>query len=87
MKKSLIIIFALVVSVMATPSTFIWVPATDVQGFLNLHFGWDAYGNLQGDGLTTDGYLTIGSCRLKKYKPRLESIIGTLTGTSLVPKS
>jgi hypothetical protein len=55
-------------AVTATPSTFIWCPATDIQPFLNLHFGWDEYLNLRENGLVSDGYLTIGVLPFKKIQ-------------------
>jgi len=55
----------------ATPSTQIWIPSTDVQGFLVPHIGWDAYvgaynnkdatGAIEGGiGNVTNGGITIG---------------------------
>lgn len=52
----------------ATPSTFIWIPSTDLQPFLNLHFGWDAYLNLRDNGLVSDGYLTMGVLPFKRIQ-------------------
>ncbi len=48
----------------ATPSTQIWIPSTDVQGFGVLHLGWDSYIKtdvLAGDAPTvTNGGITVG---------------------------
>jgi len=51
-------------NVSATPSTQIWIPSTDVQGFGVLHLGWDSYIKtdvLTGDAPTvTNGGITVG---------------------------
>jgi hypothetical protein len=52
----------------ATPSTYIWIPALDIQPFLNPHFGWDSYINTQGSGITLNGGLTIGVLPFKKVQ-------------------
>ena len=44
----------------STPSTQIWIPSTDIQGFLKPHLGWDVYTNADTDGLISNGGLTIG---------------------------
>jgi hypothetical protein len=44
----------------ATPSTQIWIPSTDVQGFLNPHFGWDVYLTNTGTGCVSNGGITMG---------------------------
>ncbi|HMD68060.1 MAG TPA: hypothetical protein VKF42_04210 [Chitinivibrionales bacterium] len=76
--KKLPALFAIVATVLwfapdakATPSTFIWIPATDIQPFLNLHFGWDAYLNLRNDGLVSDGYATVGVLPFKKIQAEI----------------
>lgn len=52
--------------VSATPSTQIWIPSTDVQGFLNPHFGWDVYLFNSGVGALSDGGITVGVLPFKK---------------------
>jgi len=46
--------------VFATPSTQIWIPSTDIQGFLKPHLGWDSYLTNTGLGSVTNGGITIG---------------------------
>ncbi len=36
-------------SAFATPSTQIWIPSTDVQGYMKWHFGFDEYMKARGD--------------------------------------
>jgi hypothetical protein len=58
----------------ATPSTQIWIPSTDIQGFGVLHLGWDSYiktesnANLGGayEGTVTNGGITVGVLPFKK---------------------
>jgi hypothetical protein len=50
----------------ATPSTQIWIPSTDIQGFLKPHIGWDAYLGTETDGIISDGGLTMGVLPFKK---------------------
>jgi hypothetical protein len=54
----------------ATPSTQIWIPSTDIQGFGVLHLGWDSYiktGSKAGDiGTVTNGGITVGVLPFKK---------------------
>lgn len=52
--------------VSATPSTQIWIPSTDVQGFLNPHFGWDVYLTNTGTGTVSNGGITMGVLPFKK---------------------
>jgi hypothetical protein len=55
----------------ATPSTYIWIPALDIQPFLNPHFGWDSYvTTYQGTlpGVTLNGGLTMGVLPFKKVQ-------------------
>jgi len=49
-----------VTGVFATPSTQIWIPSTDIQGFLKPHLGWDSYLTDHGTGSVTNGGITIG---------------------------
>lgn len=53
-------------AVLATPSTQIWIPSTDVQGFLNPHLGWDVYANTHGTGMLSNGGITVGLLPTKK---------------------
>jgi hypothetical protein len=47
--------------VSATPSTQIWIPSTDVQGFGVIHLGWDSYIKVKGtEGAVTNGGVTVG---------------------------
>lgn len=49
-----------VTGVFATPSTQIWIPSTDIQGFLKPHLGWDVYLGNNGMNTTSNGGITIG---------------------------
>ena len=40
---TLITLFALNLAINATPSTQIWIPSTDIQGFKTFHLGIDNY--------------------------------------------
>jgi hypothetical protein len=55
-----VLIFGSVSLTMATPSTQIWIPSTDVQAFMNPHIGWDAYLNMFGHGNVTNAGITMG---------------------------
>jgi hypothetical protein len=47
--------------VSATPSTQVWIPSTDVQGFGVFHLGWDSYIKIAGpEGTVTNGGVTVG---------------------------
>ena len=72
-------VFLFVNNASATPSTQIWIPSTDVQGFLVPHIGWDAYvgaynnkdatGAIEGGiGNVTNGGITIGLLPFEKVK-------------------
>jgi hypothetical protein len=67
---SLLLVFLLLGSKKSysTPSTQIWIPSTDIQPFLNPHLGWDIYLAVKGDGLISDGGLTIGVLPFSKFK-------------------
>src|SRR5665647_935464 len=39
----LLLMTSLIITSSATPSTQIWIPSTDIQGFLKPHLGWDVY--------------------------------------------
>jgi hypothetical protein len=41
-----ICVFGVVESAIATPSTQVWIPSTDIQTFGTFHFGLDTYGNV-----------------------------------------
>jgi hypothetical protein len=47
---------------MATPSTQIWIPSTDVQAFKTFHFGFDTYirANTNDDGSRTPAIVDLG---------------------------
>lgn len=49
-----------------TPSSQIWIPSTDIQGFTNLHLCWSAFVDQTGNGLISNGALTIGILPFKK---------------------
>jgi hypothetical protein len=61
-------IIAMACGVNATPSTQIWIPSTDIQGFGVLHLGWDSYiktaSNADLGGIyeptVTNGGITVG---------------------------
>ena len=50
----------------ATPSTQIWIPSTDIQPYLNPHFGWDVYLTNTGVGTISNGGVTMGVLPFKK---------------------
>jgi hypothetical protein len=55
----------------ATPSTQIWIPSTDIQGFGVLHLGWDSYiktAAINGtfEGTVTNGGITVGVLPFKQ---------------------
>jgi hypothetical protein len=64
-------------SLLATPSTQIWIPSTDIQGFGVVHLGWDSYIKTDsneayaGTGFgyeptVTNGGITVGVLPFKK---------------------
>jgi hypothetical protein len=53
------------VSTFSTPSTQIWIPSTDIQAYLKPHLGWDVYANTFGDGMISNGGVTVGVLPLK----------------------
>ena len=58
-------------SVFATPSTQIWIPSTDVQGFGVIHLGWDSYIKTATlatgfEPTVTNGGITVGVLPFKK---------------------
>jgi hypothetical protein len=77
--SALLAIFCAGSAVFSTPSTQIWIPSTDVQGFLAPHIGWDAYigaynskdaaGAIEGGiGTISNGGITIGLLPFEKVK-------------------
>jgi hypothetical protein len=58
--------------VFATPSTQIWIPSTDIQGFGVMHLGWDSYIKTEAlssgayEGTVTNGGITVGVLPFKK---------------------
>lgn len=76
MKKTfLILIFTAALALftrnaLATPSTQIWIPSTDIQGFGVFHLGWDSYiktATAAGDvGTVTNGGITVGVLPFKQ---------------------
>jgi hypothetical protein len=57
--------------VFATPSTQIWIPSTDVQGFGVIHLGWDSYIKTAAlktgfEPTVTNGGITVGVLPFKK---------------------
>lgn len=58
-------------AILATPSTQIWIPSTDIQGFGVLHLGWDSYIKSESfdgfyEGTIANGGLTIGVLPFQK---------------------
>lgn len=51
---------------LATPSTQIWIPSTDIQGFLKPHIGWDVYLTNTGYGAISNGGITMGVLPFEK---------------------
>ena len=82
MKKMYRVVYAAILTALlcnfvnATPSTQIWIPSTDIQGFGVLHLGWDSYikteqaknafGNNYYEPTTTNGGITVGLLPFKK---------------------
>jgi hypothetical protein len=63
------VFFSLICAVaiaVATPSTQIWIPSTDIQKFMNPHIGWDVYLGQAGTGAISNGGITIGVLPFKK---------------------
>lgn len=54
-------------NIFATPSTQIWIPSTDIQGYLKPHIGWDVYLPTEANGIISDGGVTIGVLPFKDY--------------------
>jgi hypothetical protein len=55
----------------ATPSTQIWIPSTDIQGFGIVHLGWDSYIKTESamgiyEPTVTNGGITVGVLPFKK---------------------
>jgi hypothetical protein len=72
-----LILFMGITATFATPSTQIWIPSTDVQGFLVPHIGWDIYAGvknsgtptqLDNGGLISNGGITVGLLPFDKVK-------------------
>jgi len=64
-------IVAVAFEINATPSTQIWIPSTDIQGFGVLHLGWDSYIKTQSnngvyEGTVTNGGITAGVLPFKQ---------------------
>jgi hypothetical protein len=64
-------VLALQAALWATPSTQIWIPSTDIQGFGVLHLGWDSYiktAALNGvfEPTVTNGGITVGVLPFKQ---------------------
>jgi hypothetical protein len=71
--QALMVITFGVGAILATPSTQIWIPSTDIQGFGVVHLGWDTYiktASPENLGLyeatITDGGITVGVLPFKK---------------------
>jgi hypothetical protein len=57
-------------AIFATPSTQIWIPSTDIQGFGVFHLGWDTYIKIKSlstgfEATVTNGGITVGVLPLK----------------------
>jgi len=76
---------ALPITASATPSTQIWIPSTDIQAFLKPHIGWDIYLNAYGDGIISNGGLTIGVLPTKKIGLELGVDYRDLSGDHTYP--
>jgi hypothetical protein len=70
---TLVMVFALNLVTNATPSTQIWIPSTDIQGWKTLHLGIDNYlrtekvNGVQGAGIYDIG-MTTGLLPFKKFQ-------------------
>jgi hypothetical protein len=59
--STLCTIFLVIFQTSATPSTQIWIPSTDIQGFLTPHIGWDVYITaFDATTVISNGGITIG---------------------------
>lgn len=84
--RNLIVVLLLgFVSVVATSSTYIWIPGADFQPFLSPHFGWDTYINTQGSGVTTNGGLTMGVLPFKKVQMEVGVDYRDINGNHVYP--
>lgn len=68
-----------------TPSTQIWIPSTDIQSYLNPHLGWDIYQNAYGDGLVSNGGITVGVLPFKKVGMEIGVDYRDINGTHANP--
>jgi hypothetical protein len=89
-KKKFITAFAVAITCLtlnssATPSTQIWIPSTDIQGFLNPHFGWDTYINAYGDGIIANGGITVGVLPFKKVQMEIGIDYRDISGAHSYP--
>ena len=80
-----------VTGVFATPSTQIWIPSTDIQGFLKPHLGWDSYLTNTGKnsvtqfGAVTNGGITIGVLPFDKIGMEIGVDYRDLSGNHTYP--
>ena len=73
--------------VIATPSTQIWIPSTDIQPYLNPHFGWDSYINTDsvGPGTILNGGVTMGVLPFKKIQMEIGVDYRDINGNHVYP--
>ena len=65
-------------SAIATPSTQIWIPSTDVQPFKSFHFGFDTYlrANRNADGSRTPAIVDLGLTAGVLPFPKIQAEVG-----------
>jgi hypothetical protein len=78
-------IVTIAITINATPSTQMWIPSTDIQGFLNPHFGLDSYISAYGNGIITNAGITMGVLPLKNVQMELGIDYRDLTGAHAYP--
>lgn len=63
---------------MATPSTQIWIPSTDIQPFKSFHFGFDTYirANRNDDGSRTPAIVDLGLTAGVLPFPKIQAEVG-----------
>jgi hypothetical protein len=80
-----IVALFLFTNLFATPSTQIWIPSTDVQKFMNPHFGWDVYLGQNGSGIISNGGITIGVLPFEKVGLEIGVDYRDLSGNHIYP--
>jgi hypothetical protein len=74
----------------ATPSTQIWIPSTDIQGFGVIHLGWDSYIKSSAavagwEGTVDNGGITVGVLPFKQVGLELGIDYRDISGNHIYP--